>query len=101
MEQKLGILVRSDQHFSQLLALCRAAKSRNIETRIFFTHRGARLIQVPQFQELKKLATMAVCKVSLQSYGVDTESSHLHGVDLATQAWHAELIRECHRYVVF
>ena len=101
MEQKLGILVRSDQHFSQLLALCGAAKSRNIETKIFFTHKGARLIQAPQFQKLKKLATMAVCKVSLQSHGVDTESPDLHGVDLATQAWHAELIRECHRYIVF
>ena len=101
MEQKLGILVRSDQHFSQLLALCRAAKRRNIETKVFFTHRGTRLIQAPQFQELKKLATMGVCKVSLQSHGMDTEFPGLHGVDLATQAWHAELIRECHGYIVF
>ena len=101
MEQQLGILVRSDQYFSQLLALCRAAKSRNINTRVFFTHKGARLIQVPQFQKLKKLATMAVCKVSLQRHGIDTASPDLHGVALATQAWHAELIRESHRYIVF
>lgn len=101
MEQTLGILVCSDQHFSQLLALCRAAKRKHIKTRIFFTHKGARLIQAPQFRKLKELATMAVCKVSLQSHGVDTESLDHHGVVLATQAWNAELIRDCHRYIVF
>jgi hypothetical protein len=101
MEQQLGILVRSDQCFSQLLALCRAAKNRNINTKVFFTHKGARLIQAPHFQKMKTLATMAVCKVSLQRQGIDTVSPDFHGVALATQAWHAELIRESHRYVVF
>ena len=100
MERLLGILVRSDQNFFQLLSLCRAAKNRRVKTRIFMTHRGVLLTQAPQFQELKKLATMAACKVSLQGHGIDTASLDLQGVALTTQVWHAELIRECHRYIV-
>jgi hypothetical protein len=41
-----------------------------------------------------------VCKVSLQSHGIQSANPQLHGVALATQAWHAELIRKCHRYIV-
>ena len=101
MAKSLGVFVSSDQHLDKIIKLCKAAKDKDLDVTIFFTHLGTLLTQVKRFDELKDLARMTLCKVAFEGKGLRPPVPGIGEKDFATQARHAEVIEECDRYVVF
>ena len=101
MGKKLGILVNSDRHLDKIIKLCKAAKKKDIEVSIFFTHLGTLLTQNPAFKELQGFAHMSLCNVGFESHGLKPPVPSIQEKDYATQARHGDLIEECDRYVSF
>ncbi len=101
MGKSLGIFVSSDKHLDKIIALCKAAKKKEVEVTIFFTHRGVLLTQDPRFAELQGLAKMSLCNVGFESHGLKKPVPGLSDKDYATQARHGEMIEDCDRYIVF
>lgn len=101
MGKRLGIFVSSNRHLDKIIELCKAAKKKDVEVTIFFTHRGVLLTQDARFSELQGLAKMSLCNVGFESHGLKKPVPGLSDKDYATQARHGELIEECDRYVNF
>jgi hypothetical protein len=101
MSRSLGLFVSSDRHLDKIISLCRAAKEKDVEVTIFFTHKGTLLTQNPRFAELKGLAKMSLCNVGFESNNLKRPVPGIEDKDYATQARHGELIEECDRYLVF
>ena len=101
MAKTLGIFVSSDKHLDKIVEICKAAKNKEIDVNIFFTHLGTLLTQDPRFKELRGLANMAICKVGFESHGLKPPVPGIEEKDYATQARHGEIIDECDRYLVF
>lgn len=101
MQRTLGIFVSSGEHFDKILKICRAARKKEVEITIFFTHTGVLLTQHPKFTELVEMASMSVCNVSVEKHGLDPTLPGIAEKDYATQARHGMLIRDCDRYIVF
>ena len=101
MAKTLGIFVNSDQHLTKIIKLCKAARDKDVDVTIFFSHLGTLLTQEKKFDELKDLARMALCKVAFERQGLHPPVPGIGEKEFATQARHAEVIDECDRYVVF
>lgn len=101
MAKTLGIFVSSDKHLDKIIELCKAAKEKEINVSIFFSHLGTLLTQDPRFGELEGLAHMALCNVGFESHNLKPPVPGIAESDYATQARHGELIEELDRYVVF
>lgn len=101
MGKKLGIYVTSDQHLDKLIKLCRAAKKKDVEMLIFLTHTGTRLTMDPRFKELTSHAKVALCTVSFEDNDLSKPVADLDEKGFASQAWHAEMIHDCDRYLTF
>ena len=101
MAKSLGILVSSNQHLDKIIKVCKAAKNKNVDVTIFFTHLGTLLTQDSRFGELQGLASMSLCKVAFESLGLKPPVHGIGEKDFATQARHAEVIEGCDRYMVF
>jgi predicted peroxiredoxin len=99
--KSLGVFVSSDQHLDKIIKLCKAAKDKDVDVTIFFSHLGTLLTQEKKFDELKGLARMALCKVAFESQGLHPPVPGIGEKEFATQARHAEVIGACDRYVVF
>ncbi|MBN1831158.1 MAG: hypothetical protein JW896_03520 [Deltaproteobacteria bacterium] len=101
MAKTLGIFISSDKHLDKIIEICKAAKNKETDVNIFFTHLGTLLTQDPRFKELKDLANMAICNVGFESHGLKQPVEGIRDKDYGTQGRHAELIDECDRYLVF
>jgi hypothetical protein len=101
MAKSLGIFVSSDKHLDKIIALCRAAKNKDIEVTIFFSHVGTLLTQHPRFGELEGLAKLSLCNVGFESQGLKPPVVGIQEKDYATQARNGEMIEDCDRYVAF
>ena len=101
MAKSLGIFVSSDKHLDKIIAICQAAKTKDIEVTIFFSHLGTMLPQDPRFGELEGLAKMSLCNVGFESHGLKPPVVGITEKDYATQARHGEMIEDCDRYVAF
>lgn len=101
MAKNLGIFVTSDRHLDTLIDVCRAAREKDVDVTIFFTHLGTLLTQDPRFVELEGLAKMALCNVGFESHNLKPPVPGISEKDYATQARHGELIEDCDRYIVF
>ena len=104
MADRLGILVSSDKHLSDIVDLTEAAYTMGKEVRIFFSGKGVYLTLEPEFKRLAGKAKLSVCDVSFRAYGFHGREEEVPGVgfkDFATQARHAEMIHQVDRYVVF
>lgn len=101
MPKSLGVFVSSDKHLDKLIQLCQAAKKKDVEVTVFFSHLGTLLTQDPRFAELEGLARMALCNVGFEAHGLKPPVPGIGEKDYATQARNGELIEECDRYVVF
>ena len=101
MAKNLGILVSSDKHLEKVINLCRAARNKEVEVTIFFTHVGTLLTQDPKFGELESLANMSVCNVGFESHGLNPPVKGIGDRDYGTQARNGDMIKDCDRYVVF
>jgi hypothetical protein len=101
MAKTLGVLVTSDQHLEKVINLCQAAREKDVEVAIFFTHLGTTLTQDARFAQLDGMAKMSICNVGFESHGLKPPVPGIGEKDYATQARHGDLIEECDRYVVF
>ncbi len=101
MAKKLGVFVSSDKHLDKIINLCQAAKKKDVEVTIFFSHLATLLTQSPKFGELGGLAKMSLCNVGFESHGLKPPVKGIGEKDYGTQARNGELIEECDRYVVF
>jgi len=101
MAKTLGIYVTSDRYLDMVLHVCRAAKNKGVETHVFFTHTGTKLCTDPRMDELRDLAAVAVCKVGFEAQKLDRSRSKLEDRSFSSQAWHAEMIYDCDRYLTF
>jgi hypothetical protein len=101
MAKSLGVFVSSDKHLDKVIRLTKAARKKDVEVTIFFSHLGTLLTQDPRFGELEGMAKMALCNVGFESHGLKPPVPGIGEKDYATQARNGELIEECDRYVVF
>jgi predicted peroxiredoxin len=101
MSDRLGILVNTEKHLKNVIALTKAAHEKGKKVQIFFTGKGVLLTQQPEFAELVGKAKLSVCDVSFRANGLSGEVPGVGFKDFATQARNAEMIDECDRYVVF
>jgi peroxiredoxin family protein len=101
MGKSLGIYVTSDQHMDKVIHLCKAAKRKGVETKVFFTHIGTRLSKDARMPELLEVATVALCKVGFEDNALDRAEALVDDSAYASQSWHAEMIYDCDRYVTF
>ena len=101
MAETLGIFVTSDQFFSHLTGLVKAASDQGKEILIFLTGRGVLYTKRPEFEQAAALADITLCRVSLEEYA-DWTGDALPGVpysNISTQAAHAALIHRADRYI--
>jgi len=101
MSKTLGVFVSSDGHLDKIIALCRAAKKKDVEVTVFFSHLGTLLTQDPRFSELQGLAQLSLCNVGFESHGLQRPVPGVAEKDYATQARNGEMIEDMDRYVVF
>lgn len=101
MSGNLGVFVSSDKHLDKLIRLCQAAKKKDVQVTIFYSHLGTLLTQDPRFGELEGIAKMSICNVGFESHGLKPPVKGISDKDYATQARHGAMIEECDRYVVF
>jgi hypothetical protein len=101
MARTLGIFVSSDRHLDKIIEICKAAKKKDVDISIFFTHKGTLLTQSPLFKELQDLARMSICKVGFESHGLKPPIAGIGDRDYGSQIRHGEIIYECDRYIVF
>ena len=101
MSRSLGLFVSSDRHLDKIINLCRAAKKKDVQVKIFFSHLGTLLTQDPRFVELDGLAEMSLCNVGFESNGLKPPVPGIGEKNYATQARNGVLIEDCDRYVVF
>lgn len=101
MANRLGILVSSDYYLDKVISLTTAAHQIGKKVEIFFSHTGVFLTQKPEFEQLVGKAKMALCLYCFEKYGLEGDVPGIEEKDFATQARHAEMIKECDRYLVF
>jgi hypothetical protein len=101
MGRILGIYVSSEKYLGQIIEVCRAAKKKDVAVRIFFTHNGTRLCTDPRLKELEGLATIALCKVGFEANALEPADAKVEKKAFLSQSWHAEMIYDCDRYLVF
>ena len=101
MKKKLGIYVSSDQHLDKLINLCRAAKKKDVEVNIFFTHIGVKLTNHPLFGELEGMANMSLCNMAFEAHKLKKPVPGIGDMDFGTQERHCRLIEACDRYLAF
>ncbi len=101
MNNKLGILVTSDRHLDYVVSLTETAFKKGKEIKIFFTGSAVKLVEAPDFKRLKGKASISVCDFSFRSFELNECTQNIKPGVLDTQAKHAEIFKECDRYLVF
>ena len=101
MGDRLGILVSTDKHLDDVIALTTAAYEKGKKVQIFFTGHGVLLTQKPEFEKLVGKAKLSICDVSFRANKLEGDVPGVGFKDFATQARNAEMIEECDRYLVF
>jgi len=101
MTGTLGILVTTDKHLDYVISLTETAFSKGKEIKIFFTGRAVKLIESTDFKRLIGKASIAVCDFSCRSLGLKCSRPEIEPAIFETQAKHAEIFKNCDRYLVF
>ncbi|MFC1821162.1 peroxiredoxin [Thermodesulfobacteriota bacterium] len=101
MAKSLGLFVSTQKHLDKIIKLCHAAKKKEVEVTIFFSHKATLLTQDPRFGELEGMAKLSLCNVGFESNGLKPPVVGVGEKDYATQARNGEMIEECDRYIVF
>ena len=101
MAKSLGVFVSSDQHLDKVIKLCQAAKNKDVEVTVFFSHVGTKLTQDPRFVELDGLGKLSLCNVGFESHGLKPPVPGIGEKDYGTQARNGDMIEELDRYVSF
>ncbi len=85
----------------KIIEICKAAKTKGVETKVFFTHTGTRLCMDKRMKELLDTATVALCKVGFEDNALNSEDGYIDKKAYLSQSWHAEMIYDCNRYLTF
>lgn len=101
MTGTLGILVTSDKHLDYVINLTETAFKKGKKIKIFFTGRAVKLIESRNFKRIIGKANIAVCDFSYRSLGLTGCMPDFESGIFETQAKHAEIFKECDRYIVF
>ena len=101
MGKTLGIYVSSDRHLDKLIRLCRAARTKGVTVRIFFTAEGTRLITDPRLKALNGCAEIALCKVGFEGRRLKKDDAMVGQGAFLNQSWNAETIYHCDRFIAF
>ena len=101
MNKCLGILVTSDRHLDYVVNLTETAFKKGKDIKIFFTGRAVKLIEAPDFKRLKGKASIAICDFSFRSMELKGNIPDIEPGILETHAKHAEIFKNCDRYIVF
>jgi predicted peroxiredoxin len=72
---KLGVLVNTDRHLTEIIGLTKAAVAKGHEVAIFAMDEGTRLIADSRYTDLRRLpgVTMSLCRHSADHLGVSVE----------------------------
>ncbi len=101
----LGIFVTSPQHMRHVLGVVSAAFKAGRKVKVFFTYKATHLTKHPDFFKLSKICNskdLAICAKSYSCEGYDTEKDIPRGLlknQMSSQEYHAEMIRECGKYL--
>lgn len=101
MPGTLGILVTSDRHLDYVINMTETAHKKGMEVKIFFTGTAVRFLESSGFRRLAEKASLAICDRSFLSLGL---ADHLCGINsniFDSQTKHADIMRDCERYLVF
>ena len=101
MAKKIGILVKSNNHFNKLLKFCKAAQKKEVEVELFLTHNGTLITQNPEFLKLTKHTKISLCRVSFENNNLTRPIEGIDEKAYVTQARHADIIQDSDRYLVF
>ncbi len=102
MANEIGIFVTNERNMHHILGISRAATTRGANVRIFLTWTGTKLARDPQFPELCKVATVAVCADSYKNMGYDPEKDLPAGLvekQMSTQSKHVDIVNQCDIYL--
>lgn len=101
MTGTLGILVTTDRHLNYVVSLTETAFKKGKKIKIFFTGRAVKIIETEDFKRLEGKASLAVCDFSFRSLGLTDNAPDIDPAIFETQAKHAEIFKNCDRYLVF
>lgn len=101
MGKTLGIFVSTDDQLDKLINLCKAARKKRVEVKIFLSHIGTLLTRDPEFKNLTDLAEISLCKVGFEANKLETPVPGLQDKAYRSQSQHAEMIHDCDQYLSF
>ena len=101
MNENLGILVNSSNHFDHVIQLARAAHGKGKKVRIHLSLQGILLAQDKAFGELNKIAGVTVCQESVASLGPSAEIGDIRRDLLVEPSKLSEVLTDCDRCVAF
>ena len=101
MPSTLGILVTSDKHLDYVINMTETAHKKGMKVKIFFTGTAVRLTESSGFNRLAEKASLAICDRSFLSLGLAGQICGMNSNIFESQAKHADIMRDCERYLVF
>lgn len=98
---KLGILINTDRHLSDIIGITRAALSKGHEVIIFNMDEGTRLLENSSFRELYAMngVRMSFCDYNAKGLGVSKEGIP-DEIVCGSQMNNAEMVHEADRVIV-
>lgn len=98
----LGIFVTNPNNWGHLKGIVKAAKSKGLKVKVFFTWKGTLLAREPDFVDLCNLADdVSICADSYKKMGFDVADvpAGLTPEKMATQAQHGAIVEEYDKYL--
>jgi len=98
---KLGILVNTDRHLTDVLGITKAALAKGHEVIIFNMDEGTRLLGNPYFRELcgMKGVRMSFCDYNAKGFGISKEGIP-DEIVCGSQLNNAEMVHDADRILV-
>ena len=98
---KLGVLINTDRHLSDIIGITRAALSKGHEVIIFNMDEGTRLLENSSFRELCGMngVKMSFCDYNAKGLGVSREGI-TDEIVCGSQMNNAEMVHEADRVIV-
>jgi hypothetical protein len=97
----LAMIITSDAYPDQVAALTQAAHQKGLCVHVHLTGTGVRLINTPQLDQVDQLATVTICRESVNAY----LTGGCHGIKcpqwLVASSQMARLVDQCDRHLVF
>ena len=101
MNRSLGLCVTTPGCAGHVAGLLEAAQRKGIRVEVFLTGDGVEVIRDPRFSVLLAADRVAVCEVSFLQRGFRLDGVQgLEYRDLTTQAFNADIVARCDRYLV-